>query len=100
MEEGCLSNESLANLRRAAIEARWHNRRHTRKFGEYRTSLNLLHDIRMAAWLVERIRVDGPGLSELRLRTMRAQLLRKLALAELTSTFLLGDPFQAGKGSS
>lgn len=100
MSHSTFSAESEANLRRARIEAKWHRRRYVRDFGDYSTPLNLVHDIRMTAWLFEKIRIEGPSLSEQRLQVMRAQLLRKLATAELVAIDLLGDPFPASKGNS
>jgi hypothetical protein len=59
-----------------------------------------VHSIRKAAWLSERIRVEAGTTTEWKLAAMRAHMLRTLAEAELVVKDLLGDPFQAGTGSS
>ena len=100
MEQGELQASSDTRLRRAHTEARWESRRYRREFGVCDTALSLIHDLRMAAWLVEKMRVEGGAMSERRLEAMQAQLLRKLARAELTTVSLLGDPFQASKGNN
>lgn len=99
MSETTFPAECEANLRRARVEARLARRHHRREFGEYK-ALDLVRDIRKAAWLSERIRVEGAALTEWKLSAMRAHMLRTLALAELIATDLLGDPFQAGAGNS
>ena len=88
------------NWRRAVVEAKWSRRRYRRESGEYSTPLNLVHDIRMAAWLFEKMCAEGSTLPEHHSKIMRAQLLRKLAMAELVIIDLLGDPFQSSKGSN
>jgi hypothetical protein len=91
--------ECEANLRRARIEAKWHMRTYRREFGAHKP-VDLVHGIRKAAWLFERIRIEGPTMAEWKLSAMRAHLLRTLVESELIVTDLLGDPFQAGTGSS
>jgi hypothetical protein len=99
MTEPKFPAECEASLRRARIEARWARRYHRREFGSYEP-LDLVHDIRKAAWLSERIRVEEPDLTDWELRAMRTHLLRTLALAEMVAIDLLGDPFQVGRGNS
>lgn len=70
------------NHRRARIEAKWRLRAWQREYGAYQLS-HTLHDIGMAAWLFEKLRAEAATLSEQETAAMRAQLLRKLALAEL-----------------
>lgn len=100
MNELTFSAECEANLRRAHVEAKWRRRQYLRECGNYNTPLNLVHDIKMAAWLAEKMRVEGPTLSKQRQEIMHAQLLRKLATAELVVIDLLGDPFAASQGSN
>jgi hypothetical protein len=69
-----------------------------RDFGR-RDPSQLIHDIRMAAWLFERLRVEAPLLSNEKLRAMQAHLLRKLALAEMSATEILGSPAPVAKCS-
>ena len=92
--------ETEINLRRARIEARWARRNYRRESVEYSTTLNLIHDIRMAAWLFEKMRSEESTIPEHHLQMMRAQLLRKLALAELVAIDLLGNPFLSLRGNS
>lgn len=94
-----LTAESEANLRRARIEAKWELRQYRREFGDYRTR-NVIDDIRMAAWLTERIRAEAGSQPPLHLAVMRAQLLRKLATAELIVTWILASSSSTGAGSS
>ena len=82
-----LTAESEANLRRAHTEAKWELRHSRRELGEYPPRY-LIDDLRMARWLAERIRVEGVSLPPHHLAVMRAQLLRKLAMAELIVTDL------------
>lgn len=91
---------SEANLRRARIEAKWAKRCYERESGAYSTSFNLVHDIRMAAWLFEKMHAEESIIPEHHMRIMRAQLLRKLAMAELVVTDLMGDPFRSSRGNN
>ena len=77
-----LGAHSSDNHRRARIEAKWRLRAWQREYGAYQLS-HTLHDIGMAAWLFEKLRVEAATLSDQQTQAMRAQLLRKLALAEL-----------------
>jgi len=74
--------DSDDNCRRARIEAKWRLRAWQREYGPYQLS-HTLHDIGMAAWLFEKLRVEAATLSDQKTPAMRARLLRKLALVEL-----------------
>lgn len=94
-----LTAESEANLRRARIEAKWSLRRCRGELGGYPPRY-VIDDLRMAGWLIERVRVEADSLPPHHLAIMRAQLLRKIAMAELIVTDLLERSSAAGEGNS
>lgn len=87
------------SVRRARVEAKRLLRNHEREFGRY-CARHVIHDIRMAGWLAERMRQEASELSDAHLASMRAQMFRKLALAELVVTNLQSNPSAADAGSS
>jgi hypothetical protein len=66
-------------------------RHYRREYGSY-TKNDLIHSVRMAGWLFERIRVEGPALSLQHLECMQDHLLLKLAVVELALTEIVSCP--------
>lgn len=100
MEAGNVAKTLGATSRRARIEAKWTRRRNKRAYEDRDSHLSLVHDIRMVAWLFEKMHTDASTIPQHHMQIMQLQLLRKLAAAELAIIDLLGDPFQSLKGNS
>lgn len=100
MSENIMSRPDYrANMRTAMAAAKLSMRIWERELGGYKAD-DLIRNIDMCRWLVERIRLEGPTMSELELIGMNQQLLMKLSVIELGAIKLLGMPCVTGPDGS
>lgn len=90
-----VGTELAENLRRSRIEAKWWLRCYKREFGRYPVRY-AVDDIRKAAWLFERLRVEEATMSAVKRGMMRRHLLRSLGIAELRLRAMLAPMANTG----